>query len=309
MRVLVTGGGGFIGSHVMKQLLKQNMSVISYDVSPLENSINEVLTNDEIQAITSVVGDICDFAALCRVIQSEQVTHIVHLASPLIDSAAANPYRASQVMNSGMLNVLEAARIFDLKKIIWASSMSVFSSNYEGDPLANDAPHTADSVYGACKSWCEKIATHYGEAWGIDSVGLRFGVVYGPGRLRGPSRFATDLIRMPALGETFVFEYGNSVVDWQYIDDIANITVATLLADSLPERAYNVRGDEALITDVADIVRRYIDDAKFDLGDKTIRIVPTGDDTALVRDLGVRHRTPLSVAVERIVQAYRQSEQ
>ncbi|MFP7287377.1 NAD(P)-dependent oxidoreductase [Shouchella clausii] len=307
MRVLVTGGGGFIGSHVLKELIKKEISVVSFDISPIENAISEVMTKQEISKIKCVVGDICDFPSLCRVIQENQITHIIHLASMLIDAASKNPYRASEIMNGGMLNVLEAARIFKLEKIVWASSMSVFSSDYEGEPLSNDALHTPNTVYGTCKSWAEKIAEHYFKEWGIDSVGLRYGIVYGVGRLRGPSSFATNLIRQPALGKPFLFEYGESVVDWQYIDDIANITISALLADSLPERSYNVGGEEATVREVAKIVKEYIPEAEIDLGDQSLRIVPTGDSSALTRDLGMNDHTSIRVAVKNIIAACRES--
>jgi nucleoside-diphosphate-sugar epimerase len=260
----------------------------------------------EISKIKCIVGDICDFPSLCRVIQENQITHVIHLASMLIDAASKNPYRASEIMNGGMLNVLEAARIFRLDKIVWASSMSVYSSEYEGEPLSNDALHTPNTVYGTCKSWAEKIAEHYFKEWGIDSVGLRYGVVYGLGRLRGPSSFATNLIRQPALGEPFSFGYGESVVDWQYIDDIANITIAALLADPLPERCYNVGGEEATVRQVAEMVKEYIPEAEINLGTQSLRVVPTGNASVLARDLGINYHTPVRDAVKNIIAAYRE---
>ena len=304
LRVLVTGGGGFIGSHVLKALLRQRIPTISFDMSPIDNAVSSVLTKEELTQVESVAGDICDFPALCRTIKEHQITHIVHLASMLIDAAASDPYRASQVMNGGFVHVLEAARLFGLRKVVWASSMAVFGPD-TGDIKGNDDPHNPESVYGACKSWGEHMSEHYYKQWGVDSVGLRFGVVFGFGRLRGPTRFATDLIRLPALNQPFEFKYGSSLIDWQYVGDIAKLTVQSLLAGPLPKRCYNVRGESKTVKEAAEMVRRFVPDADIRLGDGIMAVVPVGDDTELLNDLGVRCETPLERAIAETIASYR----
>lgn len=307
MRVLITGGAGFIGSHIIKEMLRQKIDIVSYDISPLNNASSEVLTNDELNQVISVSGDICDFPALCRTIREYGITHVIHMASMLIDAASSNPFKACEIMNGGMIHVLEAARLFQLKKVVWASSMSVFSTKLEHEPVLNDAPHSPETVYGACKSWGEQMARHYFNEWGVDSVGLRYGVVYGFGRLRGPSRFATELIRLPAVQQPFEFQYGNSVVDWQYVGDAAKVTVKALLSDTLPRRCYNIRGEERRVADAADLVRKFIPDARIHLGNEQIRIVPTGSDDALFADLGYRCETSLEQGIYLTINDYRQS--
>lgn len=304
MRVLITGGGGFIGSHVLKELLHKDITTINFDINPIENAVNNVLTKEELSEVESITGDICDFPALCRTIKDYQITHIVHMASMLIDAAAMNPYRASQIMNGGLINVLEAARLFRLKKVVWASSMAVFSSKTISI-ISNDNPHNPESIYGACKSWGEHISEHYYKQWGVDSVGLRYGIVFGHGRLRGPTRFATELIRLPAINQPFEYEYGNSRIDWQYIGDVSKITVKSLLAAALPQRCYNIRGEDKTVKAAAEIVNRFIPNANIKLGDGKLELSPFGDDTALVNDLGFRSKTPFEQAIADTIAAYR----
>ena len=225
MSYLITGGTGFIGSYISRALVRLGEKVIAYDLSPNSTIIDMIMSPEEKTSLSIVSGDVSDFLQLARTIAENKVTKIIHLSSLLHPASNQNPPLAEKVNNIGMVNVLECARLFTIKKLVWASSVVVFGppQMYSQEYLANDAPHAPIHLYGACKSHCEFLANHYHNTWGVDHIGLRFTIIYGPGRTRGATSFVHKLMIEPALGKPAVVPYGDEIIDWQYVEDIASL--------------------------------------------------------------------------------------
>jgi UDP-glucose 4-epimerase len=197
MAYLVTGGMGCIGSYVIRDLLNAGEEMIVYDFAKDLTIPKMALTPKQLEQFRFVQGDITDLPHVLRTIKEHQIDRIIHLASWQVPACNANPPQALKIVCEGTINMFEAARIFNLKRVVWASSVAVFGSpeDYNYQQIANDAPHYPKFIYGACKSLCERYAAHYFDSYGVDTIGLRFTAVYGV-LLSGMTRWTGSMSKM-----------------------------------------------------------------------------------------------------------------
>ena len=244
MAYLITGGMGCIGSYVIRDLLNAGEKIIVYDFIRDLTIPKMVLTEEQLEQFTFVQGDITDLPHVLRTVQEHQIDRIIHLASWQVPACNANPPQALKIVCEGTINMFEAARIFGLKRVVWASSVAVFGSpeDYNHEQIANDAPHYPKFIYGACKSMNERYAAHYFDEYGVDTIGLRFTAVYGVGRTRGMSSFSTQMIEAVALGKSYVSPFGDDAIDWQYVEDVARSIVMSCTCPATQIRVFNVKG-------------------------------------------------------------------
>lgn len=286
MSVLITGGTGFIGAYVARRLIQEGKEVITLDTIP-SNVINTVLAPEEISQVKFVTGDVSSFRDVAHAIHANKVDKIIHLASLLHPASDENPPLAIQVNIQGQATILEAARIFDLKKVVWASSVVVFGSR-ESHPhqvLPNDAVHHPVNLYGATKSFDEFLTSHYIDEWGVDALGLRFTVVYGPGRVRGASSFVNELIK-PALDQAATIPFGDDVVDWQYVEDIAGLLAKAVNLPRTKTPVFNTQFDRRSIREAGEYVAKLIPSAQINYQPGEFGIAWELDDSALQEEIG-----------------------
>lgn len=260
--VLITGGAGFVGSYVVRDLLAQGRSVVVYDASPSGNSISTVLPGAGADTANGRLvlerGGVADGWHLLRVCEAHQVDRIVHLASPLTQDLPSDPSTGIRDICHGTAAVFETARALKIARVVWASSIAVFGARvqYPDGPLANGAAHMPTSLYGSCKSLCEQMALTYREHHGVDSIGLRLTVVYGPGRMRGYMSFPSELIRSAAAGGDLDVPLADVAMNWQYVADVAGMIVHALDAPTPSDVAFNTTGDVRTFRDAAEILSR-----------------------------------------------------
>ena len=293
--VLVTGGTGFIGSYVVRRLIRDGVKVVAFDKEPDRNAMDLVLSPEEAAKVILVAGDIRDVPHLFRAIHENSVTDLVHLASLLIPGCNANPPLAVQIMGDAFTNMLEAARTFSLRRMVWASSTAVFGSpeDHADEYLADDAPHRPKTVYAGLKSLEEVLAKHYRTAHGVESIGFRFTAAYGVGRMRGVSAFATALMENPALGKPSTVLYGDDVVDWEYVEDAATMILKALQVAAVVRPVYNTKCDIRPVREVAAFVKSLVPDARMEIQPGTTGIVWKLDDHLMREDLGFVPEWPM----------------
>jgi len=225
MNFLVTGGAGFIGSHVCEQLLRDGHSVWTFD------DLNSFYASDlkrrnlrDIQSLAKpfefIQGDLIDRAALNELFASVKFDQIIHLAARAgVRPSLEEPALYQRVNVEGTVNILEAARLNRIKKIIIASSSSVYGINSK-IPFAEDDPiFSAISPYAASKLACEALGHVYHHVYGLDIVMLRFFTVYGP-RQR-PDLAIRKFATLIQAGKPIpVFGDGSTARDYTYITDI-----------------------------------------------------------------------------------------
>jgi UDP-glucuronate 4-epimerase len=231
MNFLVTGGAGFIGSHVCERLLQEGHAVWALD--DLNDFYAPALKHANLRAIqalalpfTFVQRDITDHAALDEFLRSVRFDQIIHLAARAgVRPSLAEPALYQRVNVEGTVNVLEAARRQGVKKVILASSSSVYGVNAKVPFSESDPIFSAISPYAASKLACEALGHVYHYVYGLDIVLLRFFTVYGP-RQR-PDLAIYKFAQLIAAGKPIpVFGDGSSARDYTYITDTVEGIIA-----------------------------------------------------------------------------------
>lgn len=313
MSVLVTGGAGFVGAYVTRDLLARGERVVAYDAVVAGNTLDIVLPERH-ENLSVVEGQIADGWNLIRVCEAHDVDRIVHLGSPLTADVTANPPRGISDICGAMASVLEVARALRARRVVWASSVAVFGplSAYPPGPLSNDACQRPRSLYGSCKSLCEDMARTYRDEFEVDSIGLRLTVVYGAGRLRGYMSFPSALIRDCALGNPVTIPHPDQLMSWQYVEEVSGSVLAALDAPGATRSiAYNTYGDPrtfreagiALAQLAPNVAITYGTDEPNALED----VAPDYDDSLFRRQVGYEPRFPLAQGVARAFEEYQRA--
>lgn len=308
MTVLITGGLGFVGSYVIRDLLARGEQVVTLDWMVDQNSAQEVLGKDEFNRLTVVSGDVADPYIINRVIKKYNVRRIVHLASILTSFAVADPTLALRVNCQGLVNVLEAAHLFSVERVVWASSNSVFGSpdRHPSGIVTNDAPHYPKNIYEASKSFGEHLAEQYHQSFGVDVIGLRFNLMYGNGVKRGGGggRFNAALFEKPARHEPSEVDFGDDTCFWQHVEDASGTVLAALDAPPTVTRAFNTCGFVCSVREVADIVRKYVPDASYTFLPGRMNVPWNFDDSLAVKELGYKGKIPIEEGVRRTLRGF-----
>lgn len=309
MNCLVIGGAGFIGSYVVQNLLAKGHHPVIFDFLTDKNALQKVCGSDMIGEVDLVYGDVADLASLAGVMKEFQIDSMVHLAAWQIPGCNSNPTKAITVNGIGFNNTLEVAALFGVQRLVWASSNAVFGSpdSHSADLLPNDEYHHPNTVYGALKSLNEYMAEHFYQTRGVDSIGLRFGLVYGFGRMRGASTFASTMIEKSALGEPCEVDAGDAVVDWFYAVDAGQLIMAALEAPQTPTRSYNVSGDLRGVREAADFLTENIPGSQLTIKPGSINANWNLDSTLLKEEIGFEHRYSMEQGIRDAVARVRQS--
>ncbi len=225
MNFLVTGGAGFIGSHICERLLHSGHSVWALDdLNPFYDPQIKRRNIRDIQALglpfEFVMGDLTDRGTLDELLGSARFDQIIHLAARAgVRPSLEEPALYQRVNVEGTVNVLEAARRRGVRKLIIASSSSVYGVNSKVPFSESDPIFHPISPYAASKLACEALGHVYHHVYGLDVVMLRFFTVYGPRQrpdlaIHKFARLIRDRKPIPVFGD------GTTARDYTYIDDI-----------------------------------------------------------------------------------------
>jgi UDP-glucose 4-epimerase len=256
--ILITGANGFIGSHTTLFMESLGHKVIAIDVVPRspDLSLLGIKTTSHLMNVT----DAAAFRALC---EKERPTHVFHAAHPPRDESPS-------VINycyHAMTNILEAAKEFGIKRVVYSSSASIYGQlkKPDGSLIKED-----DAVaiyptyfYRAAKTVSEWMGNFYKEKHGIDFVALRYSSVYGPGLYRS---IPLELKR-GVLGQLCRPFLTRPLDDLIYIDDVTDAVRRALFADKPLSRAYNIGLDKAYTDeDLAQAIRKALPNLQFEIG-------------------------------------------
>ena len=238
LRILVTGGAGFMGSHLVERLMKENEVVVYDDYS---NAVVE----EEWEGVEYVRGDVLDLSKLEESLRG--VDLVFHFAaSGSVKESSEDPLGTFRRNVVGTLNVLEAARRNDVGRIVFASSSTVYGEA-EVIPTPEDAPLRPISNYGASKAACEMYLRSYSSTYGIKAIVLRYANVFGPRSNHGVVhdfclKLTRDPTRLQILGD------GKQRKSYLYIDDAIDATLCSL-SSSKDFDVFNVGSEEQVTVD------------------------------------------------------------
>ncbi len=243
-RVFLTGGAGFIGSHLANALIARGNTVLGYDnFNPYyDPSLKRARVAHFGHKV--IEGDVADKEFLSATIDTFKPTHIIHLAAQAgVRYCLENPRAYTRSNIDGFLNILEACRHHSLP-LVYASSSSVYGTNTKLPFSPLDPTDTPTNLYGATKKANELMAHSYHHCFNIPTTGLRFFTVYGPwGRPdMAYYKFADAIINDRPIP---LFHEGKMERDFTYIDDIVAGTIAAL--DTPPgNHVYNLGNNTPL---------------------------------------------------------------
>jgi UDP-glucose 4-epimerase len=255
-RVLVVGGAGFIGSHIVDELTHEDLKeIIVYD-----NFCRGTMTNlEETQKdprvrIYEIGGDICQTDILDSAVKGAD--YVIHLAALWLLQCYEYPRAAFDVNVRGTFNVLEACVTHKVKKLIYSSSASVYGDAIE-IPMTEEHPYHNKTFYGATKIAGEQMCRAFYYRYGLNYVGLRYMNVYGP---RQDYRGAYIAVIMKILDRLdkglspIVYGDGSQAYDFIYVSDCAKANLCALKADTV-DSFYNVgRGIQTTIKELTELI-------------------------------------------------------
>ena len=314
MAILITGGAGFIGTALAREFLRRGEKIVIFD-----KVIDDLLFAGE-EKVVRIKGDITNWPEVLNVVSRYKVETIFHLAAILSAICEANPWAALSINALGTQYVLEAARLFGVKKVMFTSSMGSYAVTQD-TIVTEETKQRPTLMYGVTKVFGELLGLYYQRKFGIDFRGIRFPQLIGPNvKTFGFGQYNPWLIEAAVRGEPFdVWAPEETVLPLLYIKDAVRSLVMLNDADEgrLATRVYNIGQimPPPTVREIVDIVKRYYPAARINfkpdpntaVGLKTIPKIIKGD--AAEKEWGWRPAYSIEETVKDFIEEYKKGRQ
>jgi nucleoside-diphosphate-sugar epimerase len=275
MAVLITGGAGYIGRWVARELLAREIETVAFDrIAPDPKSTLPLPAGAQF-----IEGDVTDRGAVLKAAQSRQFEAIIHLAGIVTMGAERDPDLAMRVNLDGTRYALDAARLCNIPKLVFASTISVYGPDVP-QPIVESAHAEPLTWYGESKVLAEQLGLYYQRRWGLDFRAARLAAIVGPHRVAasGSATMYTSLIlERSALGLAYDIDVDEeAATPICYAKDAARALVTLATADKAPRRIYNIGTARATAIGLLEIAKRKYPDTK-------VRFKPAPDMAAVGR--------------------------
>ena len=275
MRVLITGGGGFLGAAIARALVARGDTAIAFDtqLAGLANVAQQ-------ERLVCMPGDITDLANIAHAVMAHKPDAVVHCAAVVgVLSSLGSPINVIRVNVEGSLNVFEAMRLAGIRRCIHLSSEEAYGV-FRADRI--DETHPLDPVlpYGICKAAVEQLGRSYRDLHGLEVINLRTSWVYGPGLPR--NRIPKNLVDAALIGRKLHIPAGaDSAIDHTHVDDLVSGVLRALDHEHHRFDAYNIASGQATtVSGLIAVVRELIPGAELSVGPGAYR---HGDQVEMVR--------------------------
>lgn len=305
-RILVIGGAGLIGSHVVEELLKEDIKeVIIYDNFCRGTTENlENVLKDSRCHIFEIGGDILQTDILNTAMKG--LDSVIHLAALWLLQCYEFPRAAFDVNIGGTFNVLEACVANNIQRLIYSSSASVYGDALM-EAMREDHPYNNWTFYGATKIAGEHMFKAYHRRYGLKGVGLRYMNVYGPRQDYRGTYIAVIMKILDNLDKGLspvVYGDGTQAYDFIYVGDSARANVCALKSD-VPFGFYNVgRGIKTSIKELIELILKVTGSSrpvKYEPAGQTFVTNRVGDPVAAEKDLGFKWTVDLEEGLKRLI--------
>jgi UDP-glucose 4-epimerase len=302
MRILVTGGTGFIGSHVLTQFVTDGHTVACFDLD--EPSPIAATVADDVEFIR---GDMTDTVQVYNTVAAFEPDRIVHLAAMLGRGSQRNPRAAFAVNVDGTLDLFEAAVHLGVERVVTAASVSSYGNvPPEVERLDETVVQRPSNVYGLTKYAVEHLGRLYRDRYGLEFAAMEPVHGLGPDRLRGNVE-DSFIVKAAVAGEPLTVPRIEEAFEIIYVTDTARAFVAATLSEELPHTRYLVGSEEtASLADIVEMVREYVPDAEFAFSERRggdeFASHPMTDTSCIRTDLGWEPEHTIAEGVEAYVE-------
>lgn len=310
-KVMITGGAGFIGSHLADRLVETGSKVVVYDnfndfYTGKDKNIEQLQNHPN---FTLVRGDILKYRHLRETMRGADI--VFHLAAqPGVRYSLLHPVETNNVNTVGTLNVLEAARENEIVKLVYASSSSVYG-NQERLPIKETAETYPISPYGASKLAAEHYHRIYHQTYGLNIVTLRYFTVYGP-RQRPDMAIYRFIRQIHENKPLTIYGDGTQTRDFTYIDDTVQGTIASAETEDIGGEVFNLgSGSRITLNDLLKLLAELIGDFEilYEAKKKGDVAHTLADISKAKTMLGYKPRVDLKKGLSRFIKWYRQKSQ
>jgi nucleoside-diphosphate-sugar epimerase len=244
---LITGGNGWVPSHIVRRLAQRGETVVSYDLMEVDDLLRDML-GPAIENVVFAFGDVTNADGMLATAKEYGVTRIIHAAAitPRRHRELAEPKRIVEVNLLGTMNALDTARKLDsFERFVYVSSCAATGDHPELTETDEDTVSTATGLYGISKHTSERICQRYGELYGLDIVAMRPANVYGPMERDTPGYKGgtepREMLRIYSEGKpVLINSLDGPYLDWTYVEDIAEGMERAWATPNLPEPVYSV---------------------------------------------------------------------
>ncbi len=253
-------GAGLVGSQVARVLVQQGEKPVLMDHAAQADCVGQIVAPEK---VTMIQGDILRPLSITKAINDHKITGIIHTAAnPMLTlGAQTDPYAAINLNIMGSVNVLEAARVSGIKRVVVSSSnvLNHFlaGGNGQTEPVSEEAWPRPTTFYSATKQAIESLGLNYAKWCGVEFAGMRYGAVFGPWSGAGgggPSNVVRTALRNLMNDEEATIPAGT--MEWVYSKDAGRGTVLALRANDLGSGIFNVTMQQATAPeDMADALR------------------------------------------------------
>jgi UDP-glucose 4-epimerase len=310
-RVLITGGAGLIGSHIADLLVAEGVSEIVVLDNFSRGTANNLARARETGRVRVVEGDVRDTEAVQRAMDG--IDLVYHQAALRITQCAQEPRLAVEVLGLGTFNVLDAAVKAHARKVIAASTASIYGLADNFPTSERHHPYNNRTLYGAAKVFNEGLLRSFNDMYGLQYVALRYFNVYGP-RMDVHGAYTEVLIRWMERIEQglppLIFGDGTQTMDFVYVEDIARANILAAKAPASDEVFNIASGTETSLKELADALLRVMGTAVAPEHGPERKVNPVprrlADTDKSRRLLGFEAQVPLELGLQRLVAWWRE---
>jgi len=245
MTRLITGGTGYIGAELARRLVERGEKVVLFDIV-----INRYRIADIENEVKIVRGDLSNYSQVFNVVKDNEIKEICHLGSMLTNVSEINPWGSFQTNVIGTYNVLEAARLLGVERMMFTSTFGTYGLLLD-EVLTDTSIQRPVTFYGCGKLYCEGLGRFYRKKFGLDFRSIRYAQMIGP-NVRTPGHWAPSMIEDSILGKPYecIYAYPETAISMIYVRDAARAADMVLQAprESIKMMNYNVAGIQEFVS-------------------------------------------------------------